>query len=64
MSIHLADSLGTGLPPEPKLLSAVTVRLLADSERVRFDHLLETEHYLKNPTAVGGVLRVTHHIGW
>jgi hypothetical protein len=57
MSIHLADSLAGGLPPEPRLLSAVTVRLIAESERARFDEFLETEHYLKNPAAVGQVLR-------
>lgn len=57
MSIHLADSFAGGLPPEPRLLSAVTVRLIAESERSRFDELLATEHYLKNPTVVGQVLR-------
>ncbi len=57
MSIHLADSFAGGLPPEPRLLSAVTVRLIAESERGRFDELLATEHYLKNPTVVGQVLR-------
>jgi hypothetical protein len=57
MSIHLADSFAGSLPPEPRLLNAVTVRLIAESERGRFDELLATEHYLKNPTAVGQVLR-------
>jgi hypothetical protein len=57
MSIHLADDFVGGLPPELKLLSAVTVRLLDESERDRFDELLATQHYLKNPTAVGQVLR-------
>jgi hypothetical protein len=33
------------------------MRLIAESERGRFDELLATEHYLKNPTAVGQVLR-------
>lgn len=57
MSVHLADSVRLGLPPEPKLLDAVTVRLITESERGRFDQLLESEHYLKNATAVGQVLR-------
>src|SRR6266536_43595 len=57
MAVHLADSLAAGLPPEPKLLNAVTVRLITETERDRFDQLLETEHYLKNATAVGQVLR-------
>jgi hypothetical protein len=57
MSVHLADSFAGGLPPEPRLLSAVTVRLIAESERGRFNELLTTEHYLKNPTVVGQVLR-------
>lgn len=57
MSIDVADSFTGGLPPEPRLLSAVTVRLIATSERGRFDEFLATEHYLKNATAVGQVLR-------
>src|SRR5512139_444197 len=57
MSIDLADSFAGSLPPEPRLLSAVAVRLIGPSERGRFDELLATEHYLKNPTAVGQVLR-------
>lgn len=57
MSIHLADSFAAGLPPELRLLSAVTLRLIAQSERDRFDELLATKHYLKNPNAVGQVLR-------
>ena len=57
MSIHLADSFAGGLPPELKLLNAVTVRLIDESERGRFDELLAREHYLKNATAVGQVLR-------
>jgi|GEM_PF-908311 len=35
----------------------VRLRLIETSQRVRFDALLSTEHYLKNPTAVGRVLR-------
>jgi len=57
MSIHLADSFTGSLPPEPRLLSAVKVRLITESERGRFDEFLATQHYLKNPTAVGQVLR-------
>jgi hypothetical protein len=57
MSVHLADTIAAGLPTEPRLLNAVTVRLTAESERERFDYLIETEHYLKNATVVGQVLR-------
>ena len=57
MSVHLFDGLITGRPPEPLLLEAVTVRLLAKSERERFDEELSTKHYLKNANAVGRVLR-------
>ena len=57
MSVHLFDGLITGRPPEPLLLEAVTVRLLATSERERFDEELSTKHYLKNANAVGRVLR-------
>lgn len=39
------------------LLGAVTVRLIEDSERERFDEELVTKHYLKNAHAVGRVLR-------
>src|SRR5688572_23716512 len=57
MSVHLADNIKAGLPPEPKLLDALKIRLITESERGRFDQLLESEHYLKNATAVGQVLR-------
>ena len=57
MSVHLSDGLITGTPPEPLLLEAVTVRLMEDSERERFDEELVTKHYLKNASAVGRVLR-------
>ena len=46
-----------GILPEPLLLEAVTVRLIEDSERERFDEELVTKHYLKNANAVGRVLR-------
>jgi len=57
MSVHLFDCPIGGTPPEPKLLEEVTVRLIEDSERERFDEELVTKHYLKNAKAVGRVLR-------
>jgi hypothetical protein len=43
MSVHLFDGLIIGAPPEPLLLEAVTVRLIEDSERERFDEELVTK---------------------
>ena len=64
MSVHLADQICSGLPPEFRLLEEVTVRLIEESERAAFDDLLVREHYLKNATAVGQVLRyVTEYQG-
>jgi hypothetical protein len=57
MSVHLWDGSIDGTPPEPLLLEAVTVRLIEDSERERFDQELAAKHYLKNAQAVGRVLR-------
>ena len=57
MSVHLFDGSIAGAPPEPLLLEAVTVRLIADSERERFAKELVTKHYLKNANTVGRVLR-------
>ena len=57
MSIHLFNGSIAGTPPESLLLGAVTVRLLEDCERERFDEELATKHYLKNANAVGRVLR-------
>ena len=57
MSVHLFDGPIAGTPPEPLLLESVTVRLLEDSERERFDEELVAKHYLKNANAVGRVLR-------
>lgn len=57
MSVHLFDGPIRGTPPELRLLEAVTVRLMEDSERKRFDEELATKHYLKNAQAVGRVLR-------
>ncbi len=57
MSIHLFNGPIAGAPPEPLLLEAVTIRLIQNSERERFDEELVTKHYLKNANAVGRVLR-------
>jgi hypothetical protein len=57
MSVHLFDGSITGSPPEPLLLKTVTVRLIENSERERFDQELVTKHYLKSACAVGRVLR-------
>jgi hypothetical protein len=57
MSVHLFDGPIAGTPSEPRLLEEVTVRLIEDSERERFDEELATKHYLKNANAVGRVLR-------
>jgi hypothetical protein len=57
MAIHLGKQIPPDCPPEPTLLHEVSLRLITDAERARFDELLEREHYLHNPTAVGAVLR-------
>ena len=57
MSVQLFDGSIVGTPPEPRLLETVTVRLIEESERERFDEELVTKHYLKNAKAVGRVLR-------
>lgn len=57
MSVHLFEGSIAGNPPEPELLEAVTVRLIRDSERERFDEELVAKHYLKNASAVGRVRR-------
>src|SRR5438445_11841515 len=57
MSVHLFDGSIAGTPLEPSLLEAVTVCLIEDSERERFDEELVSKHYLKNANAVGRVLR-------
>ncbi len=57
MSIHFSDGAVAGTPSEPILLQAVTVRLIEDSERERFEEELVSKHYLKNANAVGRVLR-------
>jgi hypothetical protein len=57
MSVHLFDGALRGLPAESDLLGQVTLRLIEDSERERFDEELRTKHYLKNARVVGRVLR-------
>ena len=42
---------------EPDLLSRVTVRLIKDNERERFDSLIEERHYLHSAILVGEHLR-------
>ena len=42
---------------EPEILKRVTVRLLGDEERTRFDTLLEQKHYLCSARMVGRTLR-------
>jgi hypothetical protein len=66
MSVHLFNGPIVGSPPEPLLLKEVTVRLMDDSERERFDQELATKHYLKNAYAVGRVLRYVaeYHGQW
>lgn len=57
MSVHLLNGPIAGTPSEPMLLKEVTVRLIEESERERFDEELVAKHYLKNAHAVGRVLR-------
>jgi hypothetical protein len=62
MSIHLVDEILAQLPPEPRLLREVSVRLIEEPERARFDELMARKHYLKNAHAVGAVLRYVAEI--
>lgn len=66
MSVQLFDGPIAGTPAEPILLKEVTVRLIEDSERERFDEELVAKHYLKNANAVGRVLRYVaeYHGQW
>lgn len=66
MSVHLLDKNIKGLPREEELLSLLRVDLLDQSERERFDQLLATRHYLKNPAAVGQAIRyvIKHEEQW
>ena len=57
MSNCYCDQTIAGLPAEDRLLEEVTIRLITPEERERFDFLMESEHYLRNATAVGQVLR-------
>lgn len=57
MSVHLFDGPINGTPPEPLLLESITLRLIEDAERERFDRELTAKHYLKNAQVVGRVLR-------
>jgi Domain of unknown function (DUF4338)/DDE_Tnp_1-associated len=57
MSVHLFDGPICVALPEPLLLKALTLRLIEESERERFDQELAAKHYLKNANAVGRVLR-------
>jgi hypothetical protein len=57
MCMHVLDQAIAGLPEEPRLLSELTIRLATEGDLPRFNQLLAKEHYLKNPTVVGRVLR-------
>lgn len=58
MAISYAQLKCPELPAEPLVLEGVTVRLIdPDTERVEHDRFITQEHYLKNATAVGEVLR-------
>jgi len=66
MSVHLFNGPVVGNPPEPLLLKDVTVGLMDDSQRERFDEELAAKHYLKNARAVGRILRYVaeYHGQW
>ena len=58
MAVHYAEQKLGDLPTEERLLEEVTVRpVKGPAEQQRHDQLLEEEHYLRNATAVGRVLR-------
>ncbi len=57
MSVQLFNGSIVGSPAEPLVLAQVTVHLLEDGERARFDEELATKHYLHNAHTVGRVLR-------
>src|SRR5678816_3316638 len=46
-----------GLPEEARLLNELTIRLATERDLPRFNEYLAKQHYLKNPTVVGRVLR-------
>ena len=45
------------LPPEAEVIHRVTVRLIHDTEKERFDQLLEERHYLHSAILAGQTLR-------
>ena len=57
MSVHLANEIVAALPEEPRLYEHLTLRLISEAERARFDECLAREHYLKNAHVAGRVLR-------
>jgi Domain of unknown function (DUF4338)/DDE_Tnp_1-associated len=57
MCLHVLDQSIAELPEEPRLLSELTIRLVTEGDLPRFNQLLAKEHYLKNPTVVGRILR-------
>lgn len=57
MSICHREQICKGMPEESRLLSAVSVRLIREEERERYEELIEQEHYLHHARTVGAVLR-------
>ena len=57
MSVCHSNHNAVNLPPEPRLLEEVRVRLIELNERERHDQLMESKHYLGNANAIGQVLR-------
>jgi hypothetical protein len=58
MSVHLLNEPWPELAvEESSLLAELTVELVDPADRHRFDELLATRHYLKNPNPVGAALR-------
>jgi len=47
----------TDLPQESRLLQDVTIRLIEPEEGLRYDQLIEQNHYLHNANVIGRVLR-------
>lgn len=57
MAVDFVEVPDCGLEMADRDLGEVRIRLIEPSELERFNTLLATEHYLRNPTAVGRVLR-------
>jgi hypothetical protein len=57
MAVDFVEVPDCGLELVDRDLGEVRLRLIKPSEQERFNTLLATEHYLRNPTAVGRVLR-------